>query len=139
MFSFVFLFADDVRVVCRLRRFMNHCVGVVDAVTINATVFTENIQQSVVVLAVCPVALKLQHGCNGGHWDCSGLNTSAYRRIVRKLRCGTAGILNDISIVSIIEHVEGGPCDEHLGPQTGDDDVLFADSLYRLAEAEIVS
>ena len=103
-------------VLSSLRCLVNHGVGVVDAVTVGAPMFSENIEQFVVVLTVGPIALKLEHCGYGGHRDCPGLYTTPYSRFVGKRGCRPTGVLDNVNVVSLSKHVEGRPGDTHLGP-----------------------
>jgi hypothetical protein len=52
---------------------MKNCISIIDAVTVSATMFAEEFQQSVVAFTICSIALKFDYSGNRGHRDWPGL------------------------------------------------------------------
>ena len=106
----------DLRFLCRLRRVMNHRVGVFHADAVRARLAFENAHERVVVLAVLPVALEFEQGRNGRQPDGTSLHHTRERGFLRGWRCCSAAVFHHVDVVARAEHFDGRPRDANLGP-----------------------
>src|SRR6266853_1821810 len=124
----------NLRFLSRLRRVMNHRVSVFHAHAISASLLFDQAHERIVVLLVFPIALPFKQSSNGGQPHRPSLHHARESRFVRRRRGGSAAILNDINVVAGAEHLDGGPGDTDLGPETREDDIFAPSGLDGFAE-----
>mmetsp|Transcript_1978 Transcript_1978/g.5467 ORF Transcript_1978/g.5467 Transcript_1978/m.5467 type:complete len:238 (-) Transcript_1978:213-926(-) len=127
-----------VGVLGRLGGLVHHGVGILNTNTISTSLGTEDCHQVIIVLTVGPVTLPFQEGGDGGEAGGTSLDHAAQRSFVGNRTGGTAAVFHNINVVAFTQHLNGGPGDTHLSPETSHDDVLLSSGLDGSTEAFII-
>ena len=103
---------------------MHHCVCVLHADTVGATVGLHDVHDSVVRIVKRPVALPLKHHGERGDRLRASLNNALHGILMGKLADIAAAVLDYIDFIVVVNRLDGGQRDASLRPEAGQRDLL---------------
>src|SRR5215831_5239678 len=106
------------------RKPVDHCVGVLHTYAVGSAMGPHNVHNCVVGLAVCPIALPLEHHRESRDRLRACLDDAPHRVIVVKLAYVATAVFDDVDFVAIVNRLNGRERNTGLGPEPGQHNFL---------------
>src|SRR5271167_165755 len=120
---------NDVCGQLRRRSSVYHCVCILDADAVRATVSLHDVHDRVVCVCLRPIALPFEHHGQCGNGFGASLNHALHRIFVSKLADVAAAIFDHIDFVAVVNGLDGWQRDAGLCPQSRQNN-LFPTALF---------